>query len=94
MFQKMLREDGSGGLNSYLVDAENKKCEFWQKDSLAVPLFSRNVTIQKLDYIYSNPPGEHWSLAKDPNDYKYSSARFYNLNERNFSFLKHLWDVI
>src|SRR3982750_1041201 len=73
MFQKMLRAEGNGKLNSYRVDAENKKYEFWQRDSLAVPLFSRNVIIQKLDYIHSNPLAEHWSLAKDPNDYKYSS---------------------
>ena len=90
----MLRGEGNGKLNSYRVNVQNRKFEFWQRDSLAVPLFSRNVIIQKLDYIHSSPLAEHWSLAKDPNDYKYSSARFYNLNERNFSFLKHLWDVI
>src|SRR5438105_14408119 len=29
MFQKMLRGEGNGKLNSYRVNAENKKFEFW-----------------------------------------------------------------
>jgi hypothetical protein len=36
---------------------------------------------------------EHWQLVKDPCDYKYSSVRYYELNDKNFSFLKDLWKV-
>ena len=45
---------------------------------------------QKLNYIHRNPLAEHWQLAKDPCEYKYSSARYYELNEKNFAFLKDL----
>lgn len=93
-FKKMLKQEDPGKLNSFSVDAENKKYEFWQRDSLAIPLFSRKVATQKLDYLHNNPLVEHWSLVKDPCDYKYSSARYYELNEKRFPFLKDLWEVI
>jgi putative transposase len=92
-FRKMLLREGGEKLSSYKVDAENKKHEFWQKDSLAILLHSQAVAFQKLKYIHNNPLAEHWQLAKHPCDYKYSSAKYYELNEKNFSFLKDLWEV-
>jgi putative transposase len=91
-FRKMLYREGKRKLLSYRVDAHNKEHEFWQRDPLAVPLYTRKVAFQKLDYIHNNPLAEHWRLVKDPCDYKYSSARYYEMNEKNFSFLKDLRD--
>ncbi len=91
-FKKMLRKEGTEKLNAYKVDAENKDYEFWQRDSLAIPLFTKKVAIQKLKYMHYNPLAEHWQLVKDPCDYKYSSARYYELDEKNFPFLKDLYD--
>lgn len=93
-FQKMLRASAKNKLAAYAVEASNKRYEFWQKDSLAIPLFTRKVALQKLNYIHNNPLAEHWKLAKDPCEYKYSSAPYYELNVKNFSFLKDLWEVI
>lgn len=39
-FKKMLKAEGCGKLNEYKVDADNMKYEFWQRDSLAIPLFT------------------------------------------------------
>jgi len=83
-FRKTLK--ANGGLDLYKMDAENKKHEFWQRDSLAVHLYTREVAFQKLKYIHNNPLAEHWQLAKDPSGYKYSSARYYESNEKNFPF--------
>jgi hypothetical protein len=33
---------------------------------------------------------EHWNLVQNPYDYKYSSARYYDVNEKSFEFLKDL----
>jgi REP element-mobilizing transposase RayT len=41
VFRKMLGQEGK--LNLYKVDAENKKHEFWQRDSLAIHIYSREV---------------------------------------------------
>ena len=74
----------------YAVAANNKNYEFWQRDSLAIRLYSKDVAMQKLKYIHNNPLAEHWNLVSDPTDYRYSSARYYEINEKNFDFLKDL----
>lgn len=93
-FKKMLRAEQKDKLLLYKVEAENKKFEFWQRDSLAIPLFTHKVAMQKLNYLHNNPLKQHWNLVKDPCDYKYSSARYYELNEKNFPFLKDLLEEI
>jgi len=91
-FRKMATRDGN--LGSYRVNSSNKQHEFWQRDSLAIHLYSRDVALQKLKYIHNNPLAEHWKLVKHPCDYKYSSAKYYERDEKNFPFLKDLWEVI
>lgn len=93
-FKKMLMTEDKSKLSAYKVGRGNKNYEFWQRDSLAIPLFTRKIAMQKLHYIHNNPLKKHWTLAKDPCDYKYSSARYYELNEKNFSFLKDLLEEI
>lgn len=51
-FKKML---DINDLTNYRVDAANKQYEFWQRDSLAIELYSPEVIYQKLDYIHLNP---------------------------------------
>lgn len=89
-FRKMLYKENKNELSFYQVNANNKEHEFWQRDSLAILLYSKEIAFQKLDYIHYNPVSEHWQLAKDPTEYKYSSASFYELNKNIFSFLKDL----
>ena len=93
-FKKMLRIEGNKKLELYKVTATNKEYEFWQRDPVAIRLFSRKVALQKLNYIHNNPLKAHWNLARNPCDYKYSSASYYEFAEKNFSFLKNLFDAI
>lgn len=44
--------------------------------------------LQKLNYIHLNPLAIHWNLANIPWDYYYSSAMYYEMNEKNVDFLK------
>lgn len=89
-FRLKLLKENSAMLKSYAVDAINKKHEFWQRDPLAIELYSPNVAFQKLTYLHNNPLAERWQLVKEPSDYLYSSASFYENGITNFSFLKHL----
>jgi REP element-mobilizing transposase RayT len=91
-FLDLLRTEGK--LDAYRVDASNKKHEIWQRDSLSVPLYTRKVAIQKLNYLHYNPLAPHWQLAEDPCDYQYSSALYYERDIKNFPFLQDLWEVI
>lgn len=94
VFKKMLQKEGFGQLDNYAVNASNKMYEFWQRDSMAIPLFTRKVALQKLNYLHNNPLTERWNLVIDPCDYKYSSARYYERNEKIFPFLKDLWEEV
>jgi len=89
-FQKQLIKDESISMDKFKVKAKNKDHEFWQRDSLAIPLYTNKVAIQKLDYIHSNPRADYWNLAIHPSDYVYSSAKFYEQGIKEFGFLKDL----
>ncbi len=89
-FRKMLVSEGGKVLESYSVGAANKEYEFWQRDSLAIPLYTKEVAYQKLDYLHNNPLAGKWQLAKKPCDYKYSTSRFYELGIKDFGFIKDL----
>ena len=89
-FKKKLLNVQPNKLIRYAVSANNKDYEFWKRDSLAVQLFSEDVAFQKLDYIHANPVSGRWNLAKDFCDYKYSTARFYQLGVNDFGFIKDL----
>ena len=57
---------------------ENKKdrnYQFWKRDSVQVDLYSEKFFRQKLNYIHDNPVKA--CLCVLPEDYKYSSAVFY-----------------
>ncbi len=89
-FKKLLKKDEDNSLAAFAVNAHNKKYEFWKRDSLAIHLFSQEIAYQKLDYTHYNPCTEYWQLAKEPVDYMFSSARFYDSGIKEFAFLKDL----
>ena len=90
-FKKLLANDAVE-LPQYAIHAINKRYEFWQRDSLAIELYTGGVMLQKLNYIHMNPLATHWQLAKDPNEYYWSSAKFYEQQIKAFDFLKNIWD--
>jgi putative transposase len=89
-FLKQLKSKHAHRLSHFEVEANNKKHEFWQRDALAIRIFSEKMAFQKLEYIHLNPLARHWNLVQDPNDYFYSSCSFYERNEKRFDFLKDL----
>jgi putative transposase len=76
-------------LQDFLVDAKDRKYQFWERNSLSIDLWSPKVFMQKINYIHNNPTHVKWSLAKHPEEYKYSSAYFYHTGVDHFGFLFH-----
>lgn len=85
---KQLRNMSSPLQNELLVNAKDRKHQVWERNSLNVPLWSSDVMWQKLDYIHNNPVRA--GLCRYPEEYKYSSARFYLKGERDWDFLVHV----
>ena len=43
----------------------------------ALRIFSNEMAEEKLNYLHCNPLQTHWNLCKMPDDYRFSSAAFY-----------------
>ncbi len=90
-FLKQLKENGTTKL--YEVNEANKKHEIWQRDSLGIEIYNREVAKQKVDYIHFNPVSGKWHLAKDDLSYHFSTARFYENGIDDFGFLKNIFTL-
>ena len=62
-------------LSAFESDANDRTYQFWKRRALSIELRTDKVYIQKLDYIHWNPVKA--GLCKLPEEYKYSSALFY-----------------
>ncbi len=92
-FQKKLVAEDPEKLLQFSVSASDRKYNFWQRDPLAVHIFSRDVAEQKLNYLHCNPLQEHWNLCRLPEDYRFSSARFYETGFDEFEILTHYMEA-
>ena len=86
-FEKVLKQNDPLALNRFRVDYRSRRVNFWLQHPDTFELFREKTIFQKLNYIHNNPLQEHWNLVKNPSDYLYSSARFYETGVKNFPFL-------
>ena len=84
-----LQQNHPAVLEKFRVAVQNRSYQIWEHRPLSVPLWSRAVFEQKLDYIHQNPVQEKWKLADLPEHYFYSSARYYLLNLDDWGFITH-----
>ena len=76
-------------LNDFVLNKKDRQYQIWQRNPLAIELYSPNVFVQKLDYIHNNPVQGKWMLSSSPLDYEWSSIRFYEIQELKYEFLSH-----
>ena len=76
-------------LPHFEVNLKDRKYQFWERNPLSVDLYSRKVVHQKLVYIHNNPLQDKWQLVERPEDYWFSSYRFYEFGVDDFGFLTH-----
>ena len=77
-------------LAHFKVDAKDRTYHFWERNALSVELRNHPVFIQKSEYIHWNPVKA--GICKLPEEYKYSSALFYETGVDNWGFLTHYKD--
>ena len=63
---------------------------FWERRPYKATMYNRKVAAQKIDYMHYNPVKA--GLCRVPEDYWYSSYRFYELNQDEWGFLTHYED--
>ena len=69
------------------VDKYDREYQIWKREPLSIELRTPAVFDQKLDYIHYNPVKA--GLCKYPEEYYYSSARFYHDGVDSFGILTH-----
>ena len=74
-------------LATFLVNKEDRAYQIWKRRPLSVELRTSHVFNQKLEYIHYNPVKN--GLCINPEDYHYSSARFYYNGKDDFGMLTH-----
>lgn len=86
---KDLKENHPLVLPYFKVDEPERTYRVWQRDPLAILMDSEQKFLQKLNYIHLNPLQEKWCLAASPEEYYWSSAKFYELGQDDFGFISH-----
>lgn len=56
---------------------EKQAYKVWEDGYNAKDVFSQDFLLQKMEYIHNNPCQPHWELSATPEEYIWSSARFY-----------------
>ena len=76
-----------------LLLLKDRAFQVWKRNSMSIDLVHEWFFKQKFEYLHNNPCQPHWQLATRSEDFKYSSASFYDTGEDRFGFLTHYSDI-
>lgn len=76
-------------LHLYKSDKDDRQYQFWKRDPLAIAISTEAIFLSKLEYIHNNPVRDKWKLCKYPEDYRWSSAKFYLEGTDEFGIVTH-----
>ncbi len=93
IFLRKLKGD-TKSLEEFATEQKDRNYLFWQRDPLAIVITDRKMAGEKLDYMHNNPLQPHWQLCKEPAEYRFSSAKFYETGEDEFKILTHIMDKL
>ena len=75
MMKFKLKENNSCFLEEFAVKTKDRQYQFWECNALSIDLFNEAIMLQKINDIYQNLLKAR--LSNFPEEYKYSSAKFY-----------------
>ena len=87
-----LKKNNPEALREFRVESADREYQIWERNPLSWDIYNMKTFMQKLLYIHANPVHEKWSLCQAPEEYFYSSARFYSMNQDDWGFLTHYKD--
>ena len=86
-FKRTLEKNNPELLASFKVNKYDRTYQFWKREALSIELRSSAVFDEKLEYIHYNPVKA--GLCINPEDYYYSSSKFYYNGMDVFEMLTH-----
>ena len=81
-------------LDRFKSTQSDRSYQFWERRPYSSTMVSRMAVEQKLDYMHNNPLQEKWKLVNLPEEYCFSSAKYYLFNDPLFSFITHYTEHI
>ena len=91
-FEEYLKQKNPLQLEKHFLDKSDRSFQFWEREPMVKECWTKKFFRQKLNYIHFNPCQPHWNLARTPEEYKWSSANFYETGTKEFSWLTHFND--
>ena len=85
--KRSLMETDKDLLATFKVNKYARDYQVWKRKPLSIDLLTKELFIQKLEYIHYNPVTA--GLCKLPEEYYYSSAIFYLDGSDSFGMLTH-----
>ena len=85
--KRSLLKNDKEWLESFKVNKYDREYQIWKREPLSIELISEELFKQKLEYIHYNPVKA--GICEKPEDYYYSSARFYLDGLDSFKMLTH-----
>ncbi|MCP3931161.1 MAG: transposase [Bacteroidetes bacterium] len=83
-FKFSLLDTGNNAmLEKFLANKKDRKFQFWKRNPLSIEILSDKVLEQKINYIHRNPEVK----GMDALEYRYSSAKHFELGIKNWDFL-------
>jgi len=82
-----LQKNHPAVLEKFYVGAKDRKYQIWERNPLSIDLWTKEVFMQKMEYIHYNPVAA--GLCVYPENYKYSSAKFYETGVDAFGIITH-----
>lgn len=76
-FEEYLKQKNPLQLEKHFVGTSDRSFQFWEREPMVKECWTKKFFRQKLNYIHFNPCQPHWNLARVPEEYKWSSANFY-----------------
>ena len=74
-------------MEKFYVGAKDRKYQFWERNPLSIDLWTKEVFMQKMEYIHYN--AVEAGICNLPEEYKYSSASFYLNGDKRWGFISH-----
>ncbi|MBI2331279.1 MAG: transposase [Chloroflexi bacterium] len=83
IIRQLMAEEKTGQLDvlQKLNKHDDQQYKIWEDSYDARDVFTADFLWQKMEYIHYNPCRPKWNLANTPEEYPWSSARFYMLDK-------------
>jgi len=85
--KRSLMKNDLDRLSGFKVNKYDREYEIWKRKPFSIDLLNESMFKQKLEYIHYNPVRA--GLCSLPEEYYYSSAKFYYDGTNSFGMLKH-----